>query len=387
VAANEALRQRLAELEEAQRTGLRKDRFLAMLAHELRNPLAPILTSLEIVRRRAGQDPVVHRALQIAERQTRHEARLIDDLLDVSRITLGKIQLARVTIDLRGVVERAVETTRDATQARAHGLTVALPPQPVPVDGDPLRLEQVVTNLIQNAVKYTPEGGTIWITMRADEATAIVTVRDTGVGIAPDMLDRIFDLFIQAETTLARSEGGLGIGLTLVRSLVELHGGSVVARSQGRGAGSEFEVRIPLARAEPTRPDVPDDAAAGGARPRRALRVLLIEDNRDAREALRTVLVIDGHQVREAGDAGTGIRLAVDWVPDVAIVDIGLPGRDGYEVARAIRAQLGRSTRLVALTGYGDDEARDRARRAGFDAHVVKPVTGEAIGALFGAAD
>lgn len=382
--ANEVLRQRLADLETAQRAGIRKDRFLAMLAHELRNPLAPILTSLEIVRRRAGQDPVVHRAVQIAERQARNEARLIDDLLDVSRIMLGKIELRSEPIDLRAIVERVVDSTRDAAQTRAHQVTVALPDRALSVHGDPVRLEQVVANLLQNAVKYTMPGGRIWIEARADDGHAVVSVRDTGVGIHPEMLGRVFDLFTQAETSLARSEGGLGIGLTLVKSLVELHGGSVTARSDGAGRGSEFEIRLPALETEAPRAEPVKHAAATAAP--RALRVLLIEDNRDAREALRTVLAIDGHHVREAGDASSGLRLAVEWAPDVAVVDIGLPGRDGYEVARDIRRKVGRSMRLVALTGYGDEESRERAIRAGFDAHMVKPITGDAVGRLLGSA-
>jgi two-component system, sensor histidine kinase len=353
-----------------------KDEFLAMLAHELRTPLAPILSAVQILRRQAADSPVVQRAREVVERQALHQARLLDDLLDVSRITRGKIELRRRKISLGEAVTAALEATRSLIQAKAQSIAVALPDTPIWVDADPTRLTQVITNLANNAAKYTHAGGRIGVTCERDGEQAVVVVRDNGSGIPPEMLSRIFDLFAQAEPSRARTHGGLGIGLTLVKSLVEMHGGTVVARSRGRGGGSEFEVRLPTVpapRAEPapSRADVPA----------RALRVLVVEDNVDTRETLRRVLELDGHEVREAGDGPQGIEVALAARPEVIIVDIGLPGLDGFEVARRLRAALGKDPLLIALTGYGQPEDRRLSRDAGFDVHLVKPVSPEQLAA------
>ena len=379
--ANEELQLRLAQLEAAQQADLRKDHFLAMLAHELRNPLGPVVNALYVIGQRVGHNPEVDRVRRIAERQVRHQARLLDDLLDVSRIVLGKIELRRQSVDLADSVRNALAAAEILVQTHAHHVTAELPDGPVMMEGDPARLEQITRNLLDNAVKYTPAGGRIAVVLEQIGPEAVLRVADTGIGIAPEMLSRVFDLFIQADSSLARSRGGLGIGLTLVRRLVELHGGAVAVRSSGTGKGTEFEVRLPLAATAAVAPpaqDLPGETVLPSRR------ILVVEDNADARELLRVVLEIGGHRVWTAADGPAAIALAIAHSPDVAFIDIGLPRLDGYEVARRLRARLGRSIRLVALTGYGQPEDRRRAGEVGFDEYLVKPVIPEDLSRALG---
>jgi two-component system, sensor histidine kinase len=366
-AANDELQTRLAELRDALEISRHKDDFLAMLAHELRNPLAPILSAMQVIRRHPDNDEVVQRAREVVERQVRHQARLLDDLLDVSRITRGRIRLRKAPVDVRSALAAAVEETRPLIDARSHTLTVVLPDAPLRVEADPTRLMQIVTNLLDNAAKYTNPGGQIELVAQRDGGHLVLRVRDTGVGIPPDMQGRIFELFTQVDVPIARSLGGLGLGLSLVRSLTELHGGSVAVVSEGPGRGSEFTVRLPLGKADP-----PPGATAPSAP--RSRHVLVIEDNTDAREMLRIALELDGHRVETAADGVGGVETALRTTPDLVLVDIGLPGLDGYAVARRLRAALGDRVTLVALTGYGQSEDRRRTSEAGFDAHLVKPV-------------
>ena len=373
-AANEALQRRLDELQEAATADRHTNEFLAMLAHELRTPLAPILSAVQILGRQAGDNPVVQRAREVVERQALHQARLLDDLLDVSRITRGKIELRRRKLDLGVAISEVVESTRPLMNAKAQTMSVALSEEPIYVDTDPTRLTQILSNLLNNAAKYTHAGGRIAVACRREGEHAVVVVRDNGIGIPREMLTRIFDLFAQAEPLTARTQGGLGIGLTLVKNLVEMHGGTVVARSAGRGAGSEFEVRLPAVSAPKE-----EAVAAAGSAPARALRVLVIEDDLDTRETLRRVLELDGHEVQAAADGEEGVATALASGPEVVIVDIGLPRLDGYQVARRIREALGAAPLLIAVTGYGRAEDRRLSREAGFDVHLVKPVAPEQL--------
>jgi signal transduction histidine kinase/DNA-binding response OmpR family regulator len=350
-----------------------KDEFLAMLAHELRNPLAPILNSLHVMR--LSDNPAkVEASRDMAERQVRHMTRLIDDLLDVSRITRGKIRLRREPIELAPVIQQAVESTRSLIESRGHHLEVDLPAEPIHLLADATRLEQVLSNLLNNAAKYTEPGGHVWLTARREGAAVLLSVRDTGMGIPPAMLSRVFDLFMQGHATLDRSQGGLGIGLTLVRSLVEMHDGSVEVHSEGPGKGSEFIVRLPALTAAPARGS--EEKAAGVSAPtRRALRVLVVDDNRDAVDSLALMLQLDGHEVHLAHDGPSALEMARTYRPEVVLLDIGLPGMSGYEVARHLRGESQPDRfLLVAMTGYGQDEDRRRSREAGFDHHLVKPV-------------
>jgi signal transduction histidine kinase len=365
--ANDALEARLLELRDALEINRHKDDFLAMLAHELRNPLAPILSAMQVIRRHSDNEDVVQRAREVVERQVRHQAQLLDDLLDVSRITRGRIRLRKASVDVRSAVSAALEATRPAIDARTHTLAVVLPDAPLRVDADPTRLTQIVTNLLDNAAKYTSPGGQIDLVVERDGGHVVLRVRDNGVGIPLDMQGRIFDVFTQVDVPIARSLGGLGLGLSLVRSLTELHGGTVAVTSDGPGRGSEFTIRLPLGHAE---------AAPGTAapKPEGARHVLVIEDNTDAREMLRIALELDGHRVETAADGVSGVETALRVTPDLVLVDIGLPGLDGYAVAQRLRATLGDRVTLVALTGYGQSEDRRRTAEAGFDAHLVKPV-------------
>jgi signal transduction histidine kinase len=347
----------------------RKDEFLAMLAHELRNPLAPIRNGLEILRMADGDLPVARRTHGMMARQVDHLSRLVDDLLDVSRITRGKVELRPEPVDLGALLARAAEAARPLVDARRHRLIVTQPGRPVVVSADPTRLAQVVGNLLTNAAKYSDEGGRIELTLEED-GEAVIRVRDTGLGIPADMLPRVFDLFAQVGRTLDRADGGLGIGLTLVKSLVELHGGSVAAASDGEGKGSTFTVRLPkLARAE--EPGRAGPAAAARGRPRR---ILIVDDNPDAGDSLATLLEMSGHEVQTARSGAQGLEAAARLRPDVAVLDLGLPGMNGYELAGHLRAgPIGKSLLLVALTGYGQEEDRRRTREAGFDHHLTKP--------------
>jgi PAS domain S-box-containing protein len=359
-------------LKEADR---RKDEFLAMLAHELRNPLAPVSNALQILKL-PGVDPAAaERARGMMERQVEHLVRLVDDLLDLSRIMRGKIELRRGPVELSAVVARAVETAQPVVEAEGHRLAVALPAAPLWLDGDLVRLAQVVGNLINNAAKYTERGGKIRVTAAREGNEAVLRVRDTGIGIAPDLLPRIFDMFVQAERRTRDARGGLGIGLTLVRRLVEMHGGSVVAHSEGPGTGSEFVVRLPLLPRPAGGQTVPQavgrrDGAAPAPR-----RILVVDDSADAADSLAMMLRLDGHDVRVAHDGPRSLELAAADPPDVALLDIGMPGMDGYELARRFRADPAlRDVLLVAVTGWGQEEDRRRTKEAGFDHHLVKPV-------------
>jgi signal transduction histidine kinase/DNA-binding response OmpR family regulator len=350
-----------------------KNEFLSMLAHELRNPLAPLQNAAEVIRLKAPDQPQVQWARAVIDRQLAHMVRLIDDLLDVSRITRGKIRLQVAPVNLADVIAQAVEASRPGVEKAGHQLELALPPAPVWVNGDSARLAQVVTNLLNNATKYTEPGGRIWLTLAQEDGIAVVRVRDTGVGIPADMLASVFDLFTQVDRTLDRAQGGLGIGLTLVHRLVTKHGGTVSAHSDGLGAGSEFVIRLPT---------IPAPAAAGRSSDRngtngaaRRLTMLLVDDNVDGAESLATLLRLVGHEVRVAHDGPAGIEAAAGWRPDVVVLDIGLPGMSGYEVARHLRTRPEtQDAVLVAATGYGRDEDRKRSREAGFDHHLVKPV-------------
>ena len=349
----------------------RKDEFLAMLSHELRNPLAPISNAVHLLRLQKNDDPLQQQARNIIERQVGQLKRLVDDLLEVSRITTGRIQLRPERIAVSGIVERALETARPLMDQRRHELTTSLPPQLIWLHADAARLEQVVVNLLNNAAKYTDEGGHIWLSVQQEGDTAVLRVRDTGVGIAPELLPRIFDLFTQAERSLARSQGGLGIGLCLVQRLVELHGGSVEVYSV-LGQGSEFVVRLPVMLTSTLPSSSPSSETAQP--PEKVCRVLIVDDNVDAARSLADLLEMTGHDVRLAHDGLPALQAAFDYRPDVVLLDIGLPGLSGLEVAQRIRQQPTlKNIVLVALTGYGQDTDRQRSLEAGFDHHLVKP--------------
>ena len=364
----------LASLREADR---RKDEFLAMLAHELRNPLAPIRNALRLMARPGGPSAEDEDDRAIAERQVVHLTRLVDDLMDVSRITAGKIELRKEAVDLVAVARRAIESIAATIEARGHAFEVSLPDRPIPLEADPTRLEQVFWNLLSNAAKYTDPGGRIRLSAAREEDEAVVVVEDTGIGIDPSMLGRVFDMFVQADDRGDRSEGGLGLGLSLVKSLVALHGGRVEARSEGPGRGSTFVVRLPVAReAAPARVA---ERRPNGQPPRR--RILVVDDNVDAAVTLGKLLTrIYGQDVRVAHDGPSALRGAEEFRPEVVLLDIGMPGMDGYEVARRLRARPESSgVLLVALTGWGQESDRQRSRQAGIDHHLVKPVEPEVL--------
>jgi len=354
----------------------RKDQFLAMLAHELRNPLAPIRNAVELMHRVDAPDPSFEAAREMVERQVKHLAHLVDDLLDVSRLTQGDIRLRQEPVDLAKVVERAMEATRPLIESRNHQLTAEIPAQPIRIEADAARVEQVVTNVLNNAAKYTMPGGHIWLQVDKEGDQAVVRVRDNGIGVPPDVLDRVFEPFVQSDGSLAHTEGGLGIGLTLVRSLVEMHGGTVEAHSPGLGQGSEFIVRLPL------RPEgglaAPEPAVSRETSPftaARPVRVLVVEDNIDAAESLATLLRLWGHDVRVVHDGLDAVDAARSYLPEVVLLDIGLPGLDGYQVAERLCVEPGlENTLLVAMTGYGQPEDRRRSAEAGIHHHFVKPV-------------
>jgi PAS domain S-box-containing protein len=375
-ALEDELRQRAAALAEANR---HKDEFLAMLAHELRNPLAPVLTGVHVARQAGADSQARAAALEMVERQARHLGRLVDDLLDVSRLARGRVQLRPERLDLARLVRTTAEDRRGGLEQAGLALAVATPETPVWVQGDPTRLVQVIQNLLDNAAKFTDRGGRVDVGVAVDETQqAVVTVRDTGVGIAADQLQRLWEAFAQADRSLDRARGGLGLGLAVVRGLVELHGGRVQAASAGPGRGAEFTVRLP-AVPEPTPLTASAPAPASGRTGER-LRVLIVEDNRDAADSLKLLLEIQGHQTKVAATGPEGVRVAKDWAPDIVLCDLGLPELDGYGVARQLR--LDRTTaraRLVALTGYGSDEDRRRSRQAGFDYHLTKPADPEAL--------
>jgi PAS domain S-box-containing protein len=363
-------------LQEADR---RKDEFLATLAHELRNPLAPIRNAAQVFRLKAGSDPDLQRGRDVIDRQVDHLTRLIDDLLDVSRIARNKLELRKAQVVLADAVAGAVETSRPLIEQMGHDLAVELPPEPVYLDADLIRLSQVFMNLLTNAAKYTPEGGRIRLTARRDGGDVVVAVTDTGLGIPAEKLPSLFEMFFQVDGTLEKSQGGLGIGLSLVRRLVEMHGGTVGASSPGANRGSEFTVRLPVLD---WRPGPPPAAEPPAGRPLRGAtrRVLVVDDNRDAAETLAMLMEVTGHEVRTAHDGEAGVAAAGEFRPDVILMDIGMPKLNGYEAARRIREQpWGQGVLLVALTGWGQDDDRRRSDAAGFDAHLVKPVDHAAL--------
>jgi PAS domain S-box-containing protein len=357
----------------------RKDEFLAILSHELRNPLAPIRNSVYLLTRAEPASPQATRARQVIDRQTQHLTRLVDDLLDVTRISRNKIELQPVRLDLREIVRKTADDVRSMFEQSGVELRVEHSAGPLWVNADPTRMAQVVGNLLHNAMKFTPRGGKVVVAAGTAEGNAEVVVRDTGIGIAAADLRQVFEPFAQADRTLARSQGGLGLGLALVRGLVEQHGGEVRARSEGPGRGSEFRVSLPLAASDAEAP-VRDEQ---GAAPRR-WRILIIEDNADAAQSLAEVLQLRGHEVRVARDGRSGIEAAAELAPDVVLCDIGLPDVDGYAVARALRANPAlQRTRLVAVSGYAQPEDQERARQAGFEAHLPKPPRLDKLDELF----
>ena len=363
------LRQRIQTLEEAQR---QINEFLATLAHELRNPLAPIRSAVSLMKIGDLSDAMREWYGTVIDRQVTHLTRLVDDLLDMNRITSGKIILQREPVEMALVVESAVDASRPLIDARKHTLEILLPAGPLQVEGDVTRLSQIVLNLLNNAAKYTPEGGNIRLTVAREGEQVAVRVMDTGLGIAADFLPRVFELFTQADRSLDRAEGGLGIGLALVRRLVEMHGGTIEAQSEGPGCGSEFVVRLPLL-------DAPLETLGGEeAEPQQETgprRLLVIDDNRDAAELMTVLLELWGHEVRIAYNGPEGLSLAAEYRPDAVLLDIGLPAMNGYEVAKRLRELPGwDGVMLVAVTGYGQDEDRRRSREAGFDHHLTKPV-------------
>ena len=380
------LRQGIAELGAANNqlaeADRRKDEFLAMLAHELRNPLAPVRNAVAVLRLAGPSDARLQRQREVVERQVTHMARLLDDLLDVSRISRGKIQLKKQRLRLGDVVSQAVETVTPLIENRRHTLTVDLPAEDLHLEGDFDRLAQVVGNLLSNAAKYTEEEGRIWLEARSEDGQAVILVRDTGMGIEAEMLPYVFDLFAQAERTVDRSQGGLGIGLTMARKLVQMHGGEIEARSAGLGQGSEFILRLPVLAA--TRPEAGDaDAAEALPHPLAARRILVVDDIADSAETLGELLALWKHEVRTALGGAAALDAAREFRPELVLLDIGMPGMDGFEVARRLRAEHGHDgMTLVAMTGYGQERDRERTRQAGFDAHLVKPVDLAALGQL-----
>jgi signal transduction histidine kinase len=384
--ANQSLQKEVVEraraeqaLQEADRN---KDEFLAMLAHELRNPLAPILNALQLMRMKPS-DPQSQWAQEVIQRQLASLTRLVDDLLDVSRITRGKITLTREPVEVATLITRAVETIQPLLQERDHELILQVPPEPLCVNGDPTRLTQALGNVLGNAAKYTDRGGRIELRCSQQGADLEVRVRDNGIGIPAELLPRIFDLFTQLDRRSDYSSSGLGIGLALVRRLVEMHGGSVTAHSAGAGSGSEFVLRLPLLAGALARLEDSAEVPDGRDGPAVSRRILLADDNADALESLATVLRLRGHEVYSAPNGAIALETAALHVPEVALLDIGMPQLDGYEVARRIRAQeWGKAVTLVALTGWGQEADRRRSQEAGFDTHLVKPLDLDKLTAL-----
>jgi signal transduction histidine kinase len=386
------LRDREEALREADR---RKDEFLAMLAHEIRNPLAPIRTAVQLLRLKELPEAQRANARDVIERQVEHLVRLIDDLLDVSRITRGAITLQRARVDLAEVVARAVETSRPLIDSRRHELAIVLPDESLTVFGDLTRLSQVLANLLNNAAKYTDAHGRIHVRVERDGGEAVLRVQDNGIGISTEMLSKVFDLFAQADRTLERSSGGLGIGLALVRRLVEMHGGSVNAHSGGVGQGTEMVIRLPIGVDDrmAARPQENDKEKAPGAsttgeaagapttgEPAAAptissRRILIVDDNKDAADSMALLVETAGHSARTAYDGHQALDLASAFAPDVLLLDLGVPGLNGFEIARRIRRQpWGKTVALIAVTGWGQEQDRRRTAEAGFDAHLIKPV-------------
>jgi CheY-like chemotaxis protein/nitrogen-specific signal transduction histidine kinase len=367
------------QMEEALREAdRRKDEFLAVLAHELRNPLAPIRNSLHILRLTHQDDEAADEVCEMMERQVNHMVRLVDDLLEVSRITRGKVVLQKELVELASVIRSAVEASRPLIDEARHQLALSIPAEPLTVEGDPVRLSQIFSNLLNNAAKYTDDGGQIWLSVRVEGQEVVVAVRDTGTGISADMLPRIFELFTQSDVARGRAQGGLGIGLTLVKTMVELHGGQVSASSPGIGQGSEFVVRLPLI-ATPSR----SRSVESRVRPTKVLaarRVLVVDDNRDAAESLGKLLKLLGAQVQVVFSGAEALEAVRNEKPATILLDIGMPEMNGYEVARRIRSEAeNRDITLIALTGWGQEQDRRRSHDAGFDHHLVKPVNSASL--------
>jgi PAS domain S-box-containing protein len=367
--------------EEAKEADRRKDEFLATLAHELRNPLAPVRNALEIVRSTGIDAKVAGKAIAVLERQVDHMVRLVDDLLDLSRLMRGKIQLRPERIFLGDVITRAIETARPLIDIQGHELLVSVPETPVELYADPVRLDQIIANLLNNAAKYTEPGGVIRLIAKTRGQELVIKIRDTGIGIDPKLLPHLFDLFRQAESSLDRSHGGLGIGLTLVRSLVKMHGGKVEARSDGPGTGAEFIVRLPIHKKQASAPEIICTDPERVSNPH--YRILVVDDNVDAAEMLSTLLELDGHQVWAAHDGKSALEAAQSRRPDVILLDIGLPELNGYEVARQLRSgEAFRRTLIIAMTGFGQERDCQQSLEAGCDAHLTKPVAPQALRAF-----
>jgi PAS domain S-box-containing protein len=362
-----------AEAEAASRA---KDEFIAMLSHELRNPLGAISAAISLLNKTEPALGPSGRARAVIARQTEHLSRLIEDLLEVTRSSLGKITLVRSEIDVAETVRRCIIALQSVAKLEGHALTVEA--EPVWVDADPTRIEQIAMNLLSNAAKFTPTGGTIRVEVRRENDEAVLRVADSGAGITPEFLPLVFDLFAQGEKNIDRPGGGLGVGLTLVRRLVELHGGRVEAASPGPGRGSVFTVRLPALTRQPVGHGRASEAPTAGPKKR----ILIVEDDADNREMMRILLESSGHEVHDAADGASGVELASRLEPDVVLIDIGLPGLDGYEVARRIRASLRGAPRLVALSGYGQPEDKQRAFAAGFDDHLVKPADPQRLASI-----
>jgi signal transduction histidine kinase len=375
----EQLRQRALELTES---GRRKDEFLAILSHELRNPLSPLIMAAELLRKPRLGDDERQWAQAMIERQVHTITRLVDDLLDISRISRGKLTLRKESMDLSVPVRRALEATKLLFEEHRHALAVSLPNEPIWINGDPVRLEQIVVNLLTNAAKYTEPGGRVWLSVTTQNTEALITVRDTGIGIPPHMLDRIFELFTQVDSSTNRQfQWGMGVGLALVRGFVELHEGTIQAKSPGRGGGSEFLIRLPLlqpARSMEKPSQHPSAETTPTADP--GCKVLIAEDHVDSARCMARMLQLWHHNVRVVNTGTAALAAAREFLPDVMLLDIGLPGMDGYEVARTLRTEAGfGQTLMLALTGYGREEDRQRAADAGFNSHLTKPVDPETL--------
>ena len=371
------------ELEEAD---MRKNEFIALLAHELRNPLGPIRHAAKILRARAPSPDELAWATSIIDRQAEHMSRLVEDLLDVSRITRGTIELRRERVDIATILKAAIEASTPLIDRLHHRLKVSLPRQPLFVNGDPARLTQVVTNLLDNAAKYTDAGGHITVSADYEDGMAVIRVQDTGIGIPSEVLPRIFDMFTQAGMSLERAQGGLGVGLSLVERLVKLHGGTVTAYSRGAGHGSEFTVRLPAVDSQRSAPPQPEEPAVPSSA--RHCRVLVVDDNEDSVDSLAMLLEMMGHEVRTANDGDRALDLAREFRPEVGILDIGLPKMNGYELASRLREQpWGKDVVLVALTGWGQEEHRRRSAESGFNHHLTKPVALDLLAQILADAD
>jgi CheY-like chemotaxis protein/nitrogen-specific signal transduction histidine kinase len=366
---SEELRQRVQALEESER---QIKEFLATLGHELRNPLAPIRNAVTLMKTGGLNASMIEWYATLIDRQVAHLTRLVDDLLDMSRITNGKVMLQREPVEISSVVSGAVDACRPLIDSRQHTLEIVLPDGPLWVEADPTRLSQIVLNLLNNAAKYTPEGGTIQLTVDREGRDVVIRVRDNGIGIPADLLPKVFDLFTQGDRSLDRAQGGLGIGLALVRKLVEMHGGSVKAHSAGSGRGSDLIVRLP---SRPAPAAATDGREVEPPNPAVSRRVLVVDDNRDAADSMTVLLEIWGYEVRTAYDGPAALGMAAAYQPDTVLLDIGLPAMDGYTVARRLRDVPGCETAmLVAVSGYGQDDDLRRSREAGFDHHLTKPV-------------